>query len=84
MKTIVRVLSHRAREKLHRLIGETPGYFSWHREGSWYECPPDKLDQAVKIKGIRRARWRDDLRPFIRWHEGETVKTLNGSLPRTR
>jgi len=71
MKSIVKVCSHRAREKLHCLVGITQGYFSWHREGSWYECPADKLEQALTIKGVKTARWKDDLRPFIQWDEVE-------------
>jgi hypothetical protein len=71
MKTIVRVTSHRARQKLQRLVGRTQGYFSWDRDGSWYECPPDKLEQALTIKGIRRAKWKDDLRPYIKWNDVE-------------
>ncbi len=67
MKIIVRVTSHRAREKLHRLVGRTQGYFSWGRAGSWYECPPEMLTQALSIKGIKPARWKDDLRPYIDW-----------------
>lgn len=66
--TIIRVTSHRARDKFHRLVGkETQGYFSWDRMGEWRECPPDKLEEALKIKGIKRAKWQGDLRRCIDW-----------------
>lgn len=65
---IVRVNSHRAREKLHRLIGvETQGYHSWHREGSWYECPAEHLEEALKIKGIKKATFKDDMSRYVSW-----------------
>ena len=68
MIELVKVGSHRARERLERLLGYLPpGYFSWQRQGEWREIPDDKLAQALAIKGITRARRRDDLRPFINW-----------------
>ena len=70
MKSIVRVTSHRARKNLQQLVGRTQGYFSWDRQGSWYECPLDKVEQVLAIKGIRRSRWKNDLRPYVKWHDG--------------
>ncbi len=63
--TLVRVGSHRAREKLSRLLGRDPEatYFSWHRPGSWALIPPGKLAEALEITGISQGpRKRDDLR----------------------
>lgn len=64
---LVRVTSHRAREKLERLLGYPPkGYFSWQRAGSWREVPADKRAAALAIKGIKPAgRKVDDLREYI-------------------
>ena len=61
---MVRIGSHRAREKLERLLGTLPQtYFSWHREGQWCEVPAEKLTDALLIKGISNGpRVRDDLR----------------------
>lgn len=64
---IVKVTSHRSREKLQRLIGKTQGYFSWKRRGSWYECPDDKLEEVLKIKGIKKSKLKSDLKPYINW-----------------
>lgn len=62
--TIVRVTSHRARDKLFALIGKQQGYFSWERRGEWRECPPSMLGPALQITGIKRAKWTDDLRKY--------------------
>ena len=65
---VVRVCSHRARHRLQNLIGaETQGYFSWDRKGEWRACPPEFLERALAIKGIRRAVFADDMRRYIDW-----------------
>lgn len=62
----VRTESHRAREKLKRLLGYKPqSYYSqkWYLTGSWEEIPKDKLTEAIKIKGVREVKQRrTDLR----------------------
>jgi hypothetical protein len=64
MSTIVKVCSHQAKEKLRKLIGhKAQGYFSWDREGAWYECPPHLLQNALKIDGIKLAKIKPDLVP---------------------
>ena len=66
MTELVKVSSHRAREKLVRLLGYVPqGYFSWRREGEWLEVPHGKLAEALAIKGISRAKWKPDLKKFF-------------------
>lgn len=37
MITVVRITSHRAREKLDHLIGNTQTYYSWERKGEWQQ-----------------------------------------------
>ena len=66
MTELVRVSSHRAREKLAQLLGYLPpGFFSFRREGEWYEVPHDKVAEAIAIKGIHRAKRRPDLMRFM-------------------
>lgn len=66
MNELVKVGSHRAREKLARLLGYLPpGYYSWRREGEWYEVPHDTLAEALAIKGITRAKRKSDLKRFF-------------------
>jgi hypothetical protein len=66
MAALVKVGSHRARQKLVRLLGYLPpGYFSWQRQGEWREVPHDKLTEALAIKGISRANRKPDLRRFF-------------------
>ena len=67
VRTVVRVTSHRAREKLRCLIGPTQGYYSWTRDGSWREYPPERVEEALAIKGVKRSMWREDLRPYVDW-----------------
>lgn len=53
---IIRVKSHRACDKLVRLLGYKPqGYYSFFFEGSFYEIP-DSCTEALSIKGVTKAR----------------------------
>jgi hypothetical protein len=68
-RILVRCTSHRARERLFRLLGYRPqGWVSFTRnvDKGLYEVPPERLADALRIKGIRRTRWSDDLmRPLF-------------------
>lgn len=69
-KALVRVGSHRAREKLILFLGYKPqGYFKWYKRGEWREVPEDKVEELLKeeIKGISRSKWDEDLRQYIDW-----------------
>ena len=69
-KFLIRVQSHRAREKLISLLGYLPkGYYSWTRSGEWREVSPAELAkiQDAGIKGITKSLWTEDLRPYIKW-----------------
>jgi hypothetical protein len=69
-KALVRVNSHRARDKMQRAIGRLPqGYYSWQAAGEWREVTPDELQvlKDAKIKGITQSRWNDDLRRYLPW-----------------
>jgi hypothetical protein len=65
--TVVRVTSHRAREKLDRLIGRTQAYYQWDKNGEWRAVPPESLDECLAITGIKRAKWSSDMRQCINW-----------------
>ena len=57
--SFVRCNSHRAREKLFRLIGFAPKcYWSWEQSstGGFYPCPNHLLEEARKIPGITKLR----------------------------
>lgn len=65
---LVRRNSHRAREQLFRLLGyHPPGWVSFTRniDCGLYEVPAGRLIEALRIKGIRRAHWSDDLMRMI-------------------
>lgn len=68
---LVRVNSHRARGKLHRLLGYQPPEFyhgDFKHPGSWNEIPASDLHLARKIKGVTKARIdAGKLRPCIDW-----------------
>jgi len=69
-KALVRVNSHRARNKMQQAIGRLPqGYYSFHAEGEWREVTPEELEtlKDAKIKGITQSRWNDQLRRFLPW-----------------
>jgi hypothetical protein len=54
---LVRVNSHRARERLYRLLGKPArGYFSFRFKGEFREVPESKIVEALKIKGISKTR----------------------------
>ncbi len=55
--TLVKCGSHRAREKLTRLLGYTPqGYYSFYARNHVYEVHDSRLDEAVTIKGVTKSR----------------------------
>jgi hypothetical protein len=69
-KALVRVNSHRARDKMQRAIGHLPqGYYNWQAAGEWREVTPGELQvlKDAKIKGITQSRWNDDLRRYLPW-----------------
>jgi hypothetical protein len=67
--SLVRVGSHRAREKLKRKLGYLPrGFWSWDRPGEWREVPTERLAEVRAITGITGSKWRDDLREYISWN----------------
>jgi hypothetical protein len=49
--------SHRARQKLERLLGYAPKeYYSFYARNHVYEVPADKLTEALAIKGVTKSR----------------------------
>ena len=69
MPTIVRVGSHTAREKPHTRIGhKTQGYFSWNREGAWYECPSEMSQDALKLMAPRFITWVNGPQNTVGWY----------------
>ena len=61
--TLVRADSRRARDYLTRLLGEehSQSYYSFRREGIFFICPNDKLEEALAIKGVKRSRPTPDM-----------------------
>lgn len=71
-KALVRVGSHRARERLYRFIRREPqGYFSYQRSGEWREVTVAELAmiKTNKLTGITASRWQDDLRGYTNYGE---------------
>lgn len=69
-KAIVKVGSHRAREKLYNLIGREPqGYHKWWKDGEWREVTPEELVKIKErpIKGITESHWTKEHSPY--WTE---------------
>lgn len=55
--TLVRVSSHRARQKLERLLGFAPqSYFNLSRGNDFYYVPTDRAAEVLAITGIKPAR----------------------------
>ncbi len=58
----VRVRSHRAADKLKRLLGcELAWYYSMHENNNFVEISADMLDAERQIKGITLARPKSEL-----------------------
>jgi hypothetical protein len=61
----VKCASHRARDRLTRLMGGQPMqcYWSWHHpaKGGYFLIPESKLAEARKIPGVTRSSHQDDL-----------------------
>lgn len=54
---LCRTKSHRARERMERILGTVQYYFIWGEcAGELFYCPDDKLAEVTAIKGITRAR----------------------------
>lgn len=63
---IVKVNSHRARQKLTSLLGECPkGYFSFNKPGEWLEVPDNP--EILKIKGITKSKLPEGAMQYISW-----------------
>lgn len=69
-KALVKVSSHRARDKMARCIGRLPqGYYSFHANGEWREVTTEELQKLkdAKITGITQSCWSDQLRRYLPW-----------------
>ena len=57
MTVLIRVKSHRARDKMKAALGYLPqGYFSYDFPGEFREVPTAELGKLTGIKGLSRAR----------------------------
>lgn len=65
---IIRVKSHRAYDKVERILGYAPkGLYSFYFEGNFYEVP-DTSTEVLEIKGVTKARVDESkLRECISW-----------------
>lgn len=71
---LLKVGSHRANDKLIRLIGSTQNWYSYKHSGYLVECPQASVEEALKITGITRSRSNIE-----HWHKcwGDfTTKTI--------
>ena len=60
---LVRVRSHRARARMHRILGREPtGSFSFYFRGEFREVTDAEYDQIRHVTGITRARLTDTQR----------------------
>lgn len=66
---IVRVKSHRARQRLTQAVGRLPqGFHSWDFPGEFREITAEEFAKARAIPGITRARVnRESLSPYFDW-----------------
>lgn len=53
---VIRVKSHRAREKMFRVTGIMRSLFSFFFDGEFYWVPDGQAAELLKIKGVTRAR----------------------------
>lgn len=69
-KALIKIGSHRARNKLKQLLGYLPqSYFSYDKKGEWREVTPKELELIKKedIAGITQSSWSDDLIGTFNW-----------------
>lgn len=67
---IVRVKSHRANEKLKRLLSDSlplQWYWSFEDGNNFVEVPDERLPEVLEITGITRARPKGQLRKCWDW-----------------
>jgi len=69
MAVLIRVKSHRAREKMKAALGYLPqGYYSFEFDGEFREVPAAEVGKLNGIKGLSRARVdRAKLRQYWNW-----------------
>lgn len=68
---VLRVGSHRARDRLRALLGGTlpQSYFAWQRDIEAYPIPADKVEAALRIKSVGRVNRVDDLLPTMSFND---------------
>lgn len=66
---LIRVKSHRARDRMKAALGYLPqGFYAWEFDGEFREVPTAEVNKLQGIKGLSRARVdRAALRPYIDW-----------------
>lgn len=66
---LIRVKSHRARDKMKAALGYLPqGYFSWKFPGEFRDVPAAEIEKLRGIKGLTRAHVdRAQLRGYWNW-----------------
>ncbi len=60
---VIKTTSHRAREKMTRILGKRQAYYSWNREGEFYRVTPKEFEALKGIKGLHKSRDGNDLCP---------------------
>jgi hypothetical protein len=71
VSALVRCQSHRARERLFRLVGEEncEGVFSMFRNTNYgaYRIPAEQASAAKALSGVSGMREGDDLMRTVKW-----------------
>ena len=53
----VKITSHRSRDRLESVLGYVPcAYFSFRKDGEWYEIPDEQSQKVLRIKGIVKSK----------------------------
>lgn len=58
--------SHRAGAKLERLCGAMQEFYSFHHDYHVHPIPADRAEEALRIKGVRRAPKKINLDEWAR------------------
>lgn len=65
---IIRVQSHRARQKVENALGRLPtGYFSFYKAGEWREIGDEEWDKVNGIKGITKSKLPEGAQQYLSW-----------------
>lgn len=64
---ILRVKSHRAADKLERIVGTLDWYYTIRDGGTFVRVSDDLADECLTVKSVARARPNGELRKCVKW-----------------